>query len=46
MASGKNKMDVSLEELEEALVNGEFFVEYQPIMRIDGKEWNAWAQRL
>jgi len=31
-------MNVSLEELEDALVNGEFFVEYQPIMRIDGKE--------
>lgn len=31
-------MQVSLDELEEALINEEFFVEYQPIMGIDGKK--------
>ncbi|MEA3434257.1 MAG: EAL domain-containing protein [Campylobacterota bacterium] len=31
-------MQVKLNELEDALINEEFFVEYQPIMGIDGKE--------
>ena len=31
-------MKVTLNELEDALINEKFFVEYQPIMRIDGKE--------
>lgn len=31
-------MQVTLNELEDALINEEFFVEYQPIMRIDGKK--------
>lgn len=31
-------MQAKLNELRDALFNGEFFVEYQPIMRIDGKE--------
>ena len=30
-------MQISLNELKDALDNGEFFVEYHPIMRIDGK---------
>ncbi len=38
MTAKKNKMRVTLEELNVALVNEQFFVEYQPIMRIDGKQ--------
>jgi len=38
MTSKKGHERPTLEELEDALINEQFFIEYQPIMRIDGKE--------
>ena len=38
MTPGKDQKHPTLEELEDALIKEQFFIEYQPILRIDGKE--------